>query len=91
MNNRPDSEGGGAKDAAKSPAGKNSKLQTAKSRETSSPKIKAGSSLSLRKVVANDIADQLELERRWSRHLQNPSAAFSSEQFWAQVKTRKAN
>ena len=35
------------------------------------------------------IAHRLELERRWAEYERNPSAALSSEQFWAKVDALK--
>jgi putative addiction module component (TIGR02574 family) len=36
------------------------------------------------------VAHRLELEKRWSRHEQNPSNALSQEQYWMEVKAHKA-
>jgi putative addiction module component (TIGR02574 family) len=36
------------------------------------------------------VAHRLELEHRWSRYEQNPSAALTQEQFWAGVQALKA-
>jgi len=36
------------------------------------------------------VAHRLELEKRWSRYEQNPSAVLSQDQFWREVKALKA-